>query len=150
MAGHLTFALIKPHAVKERKVGDIIKIIEENKFGIVLAKLTQFRLEGAKEFYIEHEGKEFFNNLTRIMCSGPVWSLVLSKPNAVAEWRALIGNTNSAEAEIGTIRHTLGHHDNITLNAVHGSATDHDARREINFFFSREIKLAERLEELGQ
>jgi nucleoside-diphosphate kinase len=74
--------------------------------------------------------------------------MVLAKENAVETWRNLIGLTNSAEAEEGTIRHEFGDHKIIRFNAVHGSATDHDARREINFFFGREIRLAEKINEI--
>ena len=73
-------------------------------------------------------------------------ALVLAKDNAVEEWRNLMGATDTAKAEPGTIRADFGEQDNITLNAVHGSATDHDAKREINFFFSREIRMAEVLD----
>ncbi len=149
MAGNLTVALIKPHIVFNRKVGKIIDLIEEAGFAIILAKTVQLRKEGAEEFYKEHEGKDFFPNLQATMCSGPLWTIVLAKDNAVEEWRNFIGATNPAEADAGTIRNEFGDHSNMTLNAVHGSATDHDAKREINFFFSREIRLAEKLNEIG-
>ncbi len=149
MAGNLTVALIKPHIVHARKVGKIIDQIENKGFGIILAKMVQLRKEGAEQFYKEHEGRDFFPNLQATMCAGPIWALVLAKANAVEEWRNTIGATNSAEAAAETIRHEFGDHNNMTLNAVHGSATDHDAQREINFFFSREIRLAEALNEIG-
>lgn len=142
MAGSLTLALIKPHAVFERKVGRIITHIEDNGFAIIMASMKQLQREGAEEFYREHVGKEFFPNLTKVMSSGPLWALVLSKPNAVEEWRKVIGATDPSKAEAGTIRK---HHENVTLNAVHGSATDFEAIREINFFFARELKVAGRV-----
>ncbi len=148
MAGQLTLALIKPHTTLGRKVGKIITRIEENGFGIVLAKMLQLRKEGALQFYEEHKDKEFYGKLCDVMSSGPIWALVLAKPNAVEEWRNLIGTTNPAEAEEGTIRHEFGEHENITNNAVHGSATDVDARREIFFFFTHELKMAERVDAL--
>jgi nucleoside-diphosphate kinase len=148
MAGHLTLALIKPHAHLSRKVGKIIARIEEEGFGIILAKETQLTKYGAEEFYKEHEGKDFFDNLIKVMSAGPIWALVLAKPNAVEEWRKVIGSTNPAEAAVGTIRHEFGDHSNLTNNAVHGSATDHDAKREVNFFFGRDIQLAEQLKKL--
>ena len=148
MAGQLTLAMIKPHAVLERSVGKILTRIEEAGFGIVLAKMIQLRKEGALQFYREHEDKEFYNNLCNVMSSGPVWVLVLAKPNAVEEWRNFIGATNPAEAKPGTLRHDFGDHSNITNNAVHGSATDGDAQREIAFFFTREIRVAERVDAL--
>jgi len=149
MAGHLTLALIKPHAVLERQFGKIMAQVEEGGFGIILGKLTQLTKEGASQFYAEHEGKEFYDNLVQTMGAGPIWALVLTKPNAVAEWRSFIGATNPAEAEPGTLRHEFGDHKNLTNNAVHGSATDHDAKREINFFFNRDIRKAEKLNEIN-
>ena len=149
MAGQLTLAMIKPHAVRNRTVGPIITKIEEEGFGIILSKLTQLQKLGAEEFYEEHKERPFFENLTSVMSSGPIWALVLAKPNAVEEWRNLIGATDPAEAEAGTIRNLFGDKTNITDNAVHGSAADHDAKREINFFFSREIKVADRVSRLG-
>jgi len=148
MAGQLTLALIKPHAVLERNVGKILTRIEEGGFGIVLAKMVQLRKEGALQFYEEHKGKDFYDKLCSVMSAGPIWVLVLAKPNAVEEWRNFIGATDPAQAESGTLRHDFGDHQNITNNAVHGSATDGDAQKEIAFFFTREIKIAERLDAL--
>jgi nucleoside-diphosphate kinase len=146
MAGFLTLAMIKPHAVLERNVGKIISEIEDNDFSILLGKEIQLRKEGAEEFYKEHEDKDFYRNLVNVMSSGPVWVFVLGKTNAVEEWRNLIGATDPAKAEPGTLRHRFGNHENLTYNAVHGSATDHDAQREIGFFFGREINLAEKID----
>ena len=145
MAGHLTLALIKPHAHLERKSGRIMSRIEDEGFGIILGKLTQLTKEGAQGFYAEHEGKPFFDNLVRTMSAGPIWALVLTKPSAVSEWRTVIGATNPAEAELGTLRHEFGDRGNVTNNAVHGSASDHEAKQEINFFFNRDILKAEKL-----
>jgi len=145
MAGSLTLAMIKPHTLFERKVGRIITHIEDSGFAIVMAAMKQLQREGAEEFYKEHAGKDFFQNLTRVMSSGPLWALVLSKPNAVEEWRTTIGSTEPSKAEPGTLRNLYGHHDNVTLNAVHGSATDFEAIREINFFFGRELHVAGRV-----
>jgi len=150
MAGNLTLVMIKPHAHLERKVGQIITRAEEAGFGILLAKMVQLRPEGAEEFYAEHQGKDFFPKLKQYMCAGPIWALVLAKVNAVEEWRNFIGATDPAKAAPGTIRHDFGKHNNITLNAVHGSSTDHDAMREILFFFSREINIAEKVDALDQ
>ena len=149
MAGNLTVALIKPHILFARKRGQIITKIEEAGFGIILSKMVHLRKEGAEVFYKEHLGRGFFPDLQKTMCAGPLEAMVLAKANAVEEWRNLIGATNSAEAAAGTIRHEFGEHGNMPLNAVHGSASDHDAKREINFFFSREIRLAEELNEIG-
>ena len=150
MAGLLTLAIIKPHAYMSKQSGKIIARIEEKGFGIVQSKITQLQYQGAAEFYAEHKNKDFFPNLVMVMSSAPIWVLVLSKANAVQEWRDAIGHTNPAEAEPGTFRSDFGDHKNITNNAVHGSATDHDAKREINFFFSREIKMAQKLYEINE
>lgn len=146
MAGNLTLAMVKPHVLMKRKLGLIITRMEDAGFGIILGKAVQIRPEGVDVFYAEHKEKEFFDKLKRYTCVGPVWALVLAKDNAVEEWRNLMGATDPAKAEPGTIRADFGEQDNITLNAVHGSATDHDAKREINFFFSREIRMAEVLD----
>lgn len=142
MSGNLTLALIKPHAHFERKAGKIIARIEQEGFAILIAKLTQLLPEGAMDFYNEHKGKPFYPNLVRTMSSGPIWALVLSKNNAVEGWREIIGATNPAEAKPGTLRHEFGDHTNLTNNAVHGSSDDWAAKREINFFFEHELKLA--------
>ena len=145
MAGHLTLALIKPHVHLERKAGQVMARMEEAGFGIILGKLTQLTKDGAQKFYKEHEGKEFYDHLVSTMSAGPIWALVLTKPNAVTEWRNAIGSTNPADAEPGTLRHEFGDCKNMTNNAVHGSATDHEAKWEINFFFNRDILDAEKL-----
>jgi nucleoside-diphosphate kinase len=146
MAGHLTLAMIKPHAYFGKKVGKIFCDIEENGFGLISFKSIQLREEGAREFYKEHVGKDFFPYLVKLMSDGPIVVMILAKDNCVEEWRNLIGATNPAEAEEGTLRHKYGDHVNMTMNAVHGSATDHDALREINFFFSRELSILKELD----
>lgn len=145
MAGNLTLAMIKPHIHFARKIGQVIQRIEEAGFAIVLCKMAQFRVEGIREFYAEHQEKEFFPDLVRTMTSGPIWVLVLARDNAVEEWRNLIGNTDPNQAKEGTLRHEFGNRNKISENAVHGSADDWAAKREINFFFSREIRLAEKI-----
>ncbi len=147
MSGILTLAMIKPHTYMEKKSGEIINRIEKEGFGIVQSKITQFQITGAEDFYIEHKEKDFFPNLVQVMSSAPIWVLVLSKSDAVQAWRDLIGATNPAEAKPGTIRYDYGDHSNVTNNSVHGSANDHEAKREINFFFARELKIAQRLYE---
>ena len=146
MAGHLSLAIIKPHAVFAKKMGKILSDVEDAGFGVIHMKMIQLRDEGAREFYKEHEGKDFFPYLVKVMSSGPVLIIVLAKNNCVEEWRNFIGTTNPAEAAEGTLRHKYGDHVNMTMNAVHGSATDHDALREINFFFSRELSLLKELD----
>ena len=150
MASHLTLALIKPHIHMRRQAGKVLERIEAEGFAIVGAKLTQLMPEGVKEFYEEHKGKPFFPNLVQVMASGPIWALALAKPNAVEEWRKVIGATHPAEAEPGTLRADFGEHDNVTNNAVHGSADEWAAQREINFFFGSDIRLAEKARRLRE
>ncbi len=144
--GPLTLALIKPHVLLERNVGQIITEIENAGFAILLCKMLQLRKEGAEELYAEHKEEEFFPNLIRTMTSGPIWVMTLAKDDGVEAWRTFMGVTDPAKAAEGTLRRKFGDHDNLTNNAVHGSATDHDARREIGFFFGREISLAEKID----
>lgn len=148
MAGNLTLGVIKPHAVMGRNVGKIIACIEDAGFGIIGAKMLHLRKEGAEEFYKEHKNEDFFNELIRGVCKAPVWVLILTKANAVEEWRNFIGSTHPSEAAEGTLRNEFGNHKLKSENAVHGSATDHDAQREIIFFFSREIQLGQRVLEV--
>lgn len=146
MSGQLTLALIKPHIIMERRVGEIFTRIEKVQFSIILSKMVQICPHGADIFYEEHKEKDFFEKLKHYICVGPVWALVLSKENAVEEWRKLMGETDPIKSEVNTIRSDFGRHDNIVMNAVHGSSTDNAALREIHFFFSREIAIAEGLD----
>ena len=144
---HLTLGMIKPHAIRARKAGDIISRIENAGFAILNIKTIQFSREGAESFYTEHKDKDFFKNLVNVMCSGPVWVMVLMKHDAASEFRNLIGATHPAEAEAGTIRSDFGDHDNITNNAIHGSANNDDSIREILFFFEKDLNLARAADE---
>lgn len=144
---HLTLGMIKPHAIRARKAGEIISRIEDAGFAILNVKSVQLRREGAEEFYAEHKGKDFFDNLCEVMSSGPVWAMVLMKHDASKEFRKLIGATHPAEAEAGTIRADFGDHENITDNAVHGSASDADSPREVMFFFGADLKIARTIDE---
>jgi len=144
---HITLGMIKPHAVRARKVGEIISRIEDAGFAILIVKSVQIHKEGAEFFYEEHKDKDFFPNLITTICAGPVWPMVIMKHDGISEFRELIGATHPAEATAGTIRHDFGDHNNITLNAIHGSANDVDVDREIRFFFDREITMARRVEQ---
>lgn len=145
---HLTLGMIKPHAVRARKTGEIISRIEEASFAILNIKSVQLRKEGAELFYAEHKDEDFFPNLIKVMSSGPVWAMVLMKHDAAAEFRMLVGATHPAQADPGTLRHDFGEHTNITNNAIHASANDGESPREILFFFGRELQLARRVEEI--
>ena len=131
--GNFTFAMIKPAAVQRGDIGSIIQIIEKEGFRIAAMKKTKFSKEGAKHFYEEHKDREFYPDLTDFMSSGPVIALVLEKPNAVKDYRLLIGATNPVDAEEGTIRKLFA--ETLRKNAVHGSDSNESAEREINILF---------------
>lgn len=131
--GNFTFAMIKPAAVQRGDIGSIIQIIEKEGFRIAAMKKTKFSKEAAKHFYEEHKDREFYEDLTDFMSSGPVIALVLEKPNAVKDYRLLIGATNPVDAEEGTIRKLFA--ETLRKNAVHGSDSNESAEREINILF---------------
>jgi nucleoside-diphosphate kinase len=145
---HMTLGMIKPHIIRARKVGEIIARIEEEGFAILNAKTVQFRKEGAEQFYAEHKDKDFFDNLCNVMCAGPVWALVLYKHDAANAFREFIGATNPAEAKPGTLRHDFGDHENLTNNAIHGSADDEASITEILFFFEKDLNIARKVDAL--
>ncbi len=129
-----TFAIIKPDAVESGHVGRILTRIETEGFRIVALKRHRMTREEAESFYAEHREKGFFRGLVAYMTSGPVYVAVLVRPDAVARWRQVMGATDPAKADAGTIRKELGQ--SIERNAVHGSANAADAARELVFFFS--------------
>ena len=131
---NITFAIIKPDAVKNRNTGKIYDRIISAGFEIKSAKLVRMTLSQAEGFYAVHKDRPFFGELTEFMSSGPCMVLALQKENAVEEWRKTIGATNPEEAENGTIRKDFA--TNIQENAVHGSDSDENAKKEIGFFFS--------------
>lgn len=135
MAGNLTFTMIKPTAVKDNHIGDILKMINEAGFKIVAMKYTRLSRERAEAFYAVHKGKPFFGNLINFMCSGPIVAAILEKENAVEDYRKFIGATNPEKAEEGTVRKLYA--TNMTENAVHGSDSDENANIEADFFFSK-------------
>lgn len=129
-----TFSIIKPDATKRNITGSINKIIENNHLRIIAQKRIQMTNEQAQEFYSIHKDKTFFNDLIEYMTSEPVIVQVLEGENAVTNYRKVMGATNPDEAEVGTIRkeHAL----NIQENSVHGSDSNENATKEINFFFT--------------
>ena len=131
---NMTFAIIKPDAVKNRNTGKIYDRIISAGFEIKSAKLLRMTLSQAEGFYAVHRDRSFFGELTEFMSSGPCMVLALQKENAVEEWRKTIGAPNPDEAENGTIRKDFA--TNIQENAVHGSDSDENAKKEIGFFFS--------------
>lgn len=135
MKGNITFTIIKPGAVAHEHIGDILKMITEKGFWIAAMKYTKLSRAQAEHFYSIHAGKPFFDGLIDFMSSGPIVVAILEKDNAVEEYRKLIGNTDPAKAEPGTIRKLFA--ESIQKNAVHGSDSDRNARHEADFFFSR-------------
>ncbi|RKD90485.1 nucleoside-diphosphate kinase [Mangrovibacterium diazotrophicum] len=135
MPGKVTFTIIKPGAVERNLTGPILAKMNEAGFVIKALKYTKLKKEQACEFYQEHEGKPFYDYLTDFMSRGPIVVVILEKENAVADFRKLIGSTDPAEAEEGTIRKLYAQ--DKRENAVHGSDSDASAIRESDFFFSR-------------
>ena len=131
---NLTFAIIKPDAVKNNYTGKIYDHILKEDFKILSAKLIKMTKKQAEGFYEIHRNKPFFEELTSFMSSNKCMVLALSKPDAVAQWRETIGATNPEEAKDGTIRKLYA--SNLGENAVHGSDSDENAKKEIAFFFT--------------
>lgn len=129
-----TFAIIKPDAVERKITGKIISKIEEAGFNIVAMKKIWLTKKEAEGFYAVHKGKPFFESLTNYMSSGPCIAMVLEKENAIADWRKLMGATNPANAEPGTIRKEFAI--DVEKNSVHGSDAKETANYEIKYFFS--------------
>jgi nucleoside-diphosphate kinase len=134
MTTNRTFTMIKPDAVAEGNSGAILKMIEEAGFRIVAVKKVQLTKDRAGEFYAVHSERPFYNDLCAYMSSGPIIPMILEKDNAVADFRKLIGATNPAQAEDGTIRKLFAK--SIEANAIHGSDSDENAKIEGNFFFA--------------
>lgn len=130
-----TFAMIKPDAVGKNVAGEIIAMIQKAGFTILGMKQTTMSQKQAEAFYEVHAERPFYGELTEFMSSGPIVALALAKDNAVADYRKLIGATNPAEAEEGTVRKLYA--SSIGENAVHGSDSIENGLLEISFFFSR-------------
>ena len=134
-AGNLTFAIIKPDAVGAGHTGKIIDRIIGGSFRIRAMKMIQQTRTQAEGFYEVHRGKPFYDGLTEFMSSGPCVVMVLEKDGAVKAWRDLMGATDPAKADDGTIRKEFG--GSVGENATHGSDSDENAAIEISFFFSK-------------
>ena len=129
-----TFTMIKPDAVKAGNIGNILQMINADGFRIVAMKYLTISRQQAETFYEVHAARPFYGELTEFMSSGPIVAAILEKENAVADFRKLIGATNPAQAEEGTIRKKYA--TSVGENAVHGSDSDENAAIEGNFFFS--------------
>ncbi len=129
-----TFAIIKPDAVERNLTGKIISKIEEAGFTIVGMKKIQLTRQQAEGFYYVHKERPFFNDLCGFMSRSPVIVLCLQKDNAIADWRTLMGATNPANADAGTIRKEFAK--DIEENSAHGSDAPETAVFEISYFFN--------------
>lgn len=140
MSGTLTFAMIKPDAVGNHKSGAILAHIENAGFQVRAMRMARLTRTEAEAFYAVHRGRPFYEELVEFMSSGPAVAMVLEAADAVSAWRTAIGATDPSEAAAGTIRHEFA--ESKGRNAVHGSDSDDNARREIAFFFpERELAL---------
>lgn len=134
--GNLTFGIIKPDAVRGGKTGAIIQRITDGGFRIRGMKLIHMTLEEAEGFYAVHRERPFFGELTTFMSSGACVVMALEKESeAVKVWRDLMGATDPAKADDGTLRKEFG--GSLGENAVHGSDSEENAAIEISYFFSR-------------
>lgn len=127
-----TLALIKPDAVKKNLIGKILSKAEENGLSIASLKMVHLTKTEAGEFYAVHKEKEFYNYLTDFISEGPIVVVVFEGENAIETWRNLMGSTNPAKAEKGTLRQLYG--ETHSRNAVHGSDSPASADSEISFF----------------
>jgi len=134
MATNRTFTMIKPDAVENGHIGNILAMITNSGFKIVSLKLTQLTISDAKAFYAVHAARPFYGELVEFMTRGPIVAAILEKENAVEDFRTLIGATNPAEAAEGTIRKVYA--TSIGENAVHGSDSDENAAIEGAFHFA--------------
>jgi nucleoside-diphosphate kinase len=129
----LTFAIIKPDAVARRLAGKILTRIEEAGFTIRALRLQHLTKKEAEGFYAVHRERPFFGGLTDFMSSGPCIVLALEAPDAIRKWRALMGATDPAKADAGTLRKEFG--SSIERNATHGSDGPETAAFELGYFF---------------
>jgi len=134
MSGNTTFTIIKPQAVADGYIGPILYRIHQGGFRISAMRMLWLTRGEAERFYEVHKERPFYGELVEFMTSGPILVAVLEKENAVEAYRKLIGNTDPAKAEEGTIRKEFA--TSITKNAVHGSDSDENAQIESAFFFS--------------
>ncbi|WP_188150573.1 nucleoside-diphosphate kinase [Teredinibacter waterburyi] len=134
MATEQTLSIIKPNAVRKNVIGDILRRFEEAGLKIVASRMMYLNASKAGGFYAEHEGKPFYDDLVDFMTSGPIVVQVLEGENAILLNRELMGATNPANADDGTIRKLYA--DSLSFNAVHGSDSPTSAAREIAYFFN--------------
>ena len=130
----LTFAIIKPDAVKSGYAGRILQRIEQDGFTIRAMRMVNLSQREAEGFYAVHRERPFFGSLTKFMASGPAIVMALEAPDAIKKWRTLMGATDPAKADAGTLRKEFGA--SIENNATHGSDAPETAAYEIGYFFA--------------
>lgn len=128
-----TLAVIKPDAVKDRHIGGILELYEKNGLNIVGLKMVKLTPEQAGKFYAVHKERPFYPELVQFFSSGPIVAIVLEGDNAIERNRALMGATDPAKANEGTIRRRFAQ--SLSKNAIHGSDSPEAAKTEISFFF---------------
>jgi nucleoside-diphosphate kinase len=136
MAVTRTFSIIKPDATRRNLTGAVTKMLEDAGLRVVASKRIQMTKEQAEGFYAVHKERPFFGELVEFMISGPVVVQVLEGQDAVARNRKIMGATNPADADEGTIRKNYA--ESIEANSVHGSDSDENAKIEIDFFFNED------------
>ena len=136
MAGTRTFSIIKPDATRRNLTGAVTKMLEDGGLRVIASKRIQMSKAQAEGFYAVHSERPFFNDLVSFMISGPVVVQVLEGENAMQRNRDIMGATNPANADAGTIRKELA--ESIEANSVHGSDSDENAEIEIAYFFTPE------------
>jgi nucleoside-diphosphate kinase len=130
-----TLAIVKPDAVRQKAIGEVVKRLETAGFRIVGMKMVHLSAEQAGAFYAVHKERPFYKSLIQFMSSGPIVPMVLEGENAIERLRTLMGATDPAKAAEGTIRKDLA--SNVEQNVIHGSDAEATASTEIPFFFSR-------------
>jgi nucleoside-diphosphate kinase len=128
-----TLSIIKPDAVEQNQIGNIIEYFERDGLSVVAARMVHLSAEQAKGFYAVHKDKPFFDDLVKFMTSGPILVMVLEGENAISRNRTIMGATDPSAAKAGTIRCDFA--TSIERNAVHGSDSAETAKKEIAFFF---------------
>jgi nucleoside-diphosphate kinase len=137
MALERTLCIVKPDAVEKHKAGAVLAKLEESGFSIVALQKTHLTKAVAEGFYAVHKARPFFGELVTFMTRSPVVVAVLERDNAVAHYRTVMGATDPAKAEAGTIRKLYG--SNVGENAVHGSDSLENAKNEIAYFFAASV-----------
>ena len=134
MAVERTLCIIKPDAVEKKRAGAILKMLEDAGFDIVACKRQSLSQKVAEGFYAVHKARPFFGELVEFMTRSPVFVVVLEREDAVAKYRQVMGATDPAKADEGTIR--KAHGGSVGENAVHGSDSADNAKIEIAYFFA--------------